>query len=260
MIRIQLRFVFVAVLGWYPLGPVAETAYIVDELLVGVHQTKDLGSAIMKVLPSGTRLEVLKYEGAFAQIEDEEQARGWVDAAYLTTEPPSTIRVAELRHEKAVLESRLRALAQQATTSPASGDNAAILQEAEVQIETLTKENTDLKSTLADERLRAEKLQVAVSALRAESKQTKTPAEIRISDLQRDREELQDSLDKALKTVAKMKVRSSNQDTPALLPILFETHATAFLASLAAIIIFAFAMGVYFMDLSVRKRHGGFRV
>ena len=57
-----------------------------------------------------------------------------------------------------------------------------------------------------------------------------------------------------------MKVRSSNQDTPALLPILFETHATAFLASLAAVIIFAFAMGVYFMDLSVRKRHGGFRV
>ena len=260
MKKVQLRFVLIVVLGCFSFASTAETTYVIDELLLGVHEKKDLDSAIIKVLPTGTRLEVLKYEGEFAQIEDEEQVRGWVDTAYLTTEPPATIRLAELRREKAILESRLRALAQQTTTAPAVDDNAMMLQEAEVQIEMLTKENTNLKSTLSDERLRGETLQVALSTLRAENKQKKTPDEVRISELEADRKELQGSLDNALEKVTEMQARSSKHDASALLPIVFETYATTLVASLAAIVIFAFAIGVYFMDLLVRKRHGGFRV
>ena len=48
----------------------AETAFVVDKLLVGVHLEEDLNSAIVKVLPTGSKLEVLARKGETARIKD----------------------------------------------------------------------------------------------------------------------------------------------------------------------------------------------
>ena len=258
--KVYLKISLIMVLNCLPVGLSADTTYVIDKLLVGVHQEKDLDSAIIKVLPTGTRLEVLRREGELAYIEDPDQTRGWVDVAYLTIERPAELRVAELERDKTALESRIQTLQQQPSTGAPVIDNTAEVRAAQAQIEALTKENTDLKGKLSGERLRAGKFQSELSALRAEVKQTETPPDVRITELERIRKELGNSLEDATERITKLEAQSSKEDVAALLPMVLEAYATTLLVFVGAIAILAFGIGVYCMDLLIRKRHGGFRV
>ena len=61
--RILPRLLSVLALAlWLP-AAVAEPAYVIDKLLVGVHEEKNLDSAIIKVLPTGTELNVIERDG-----------------------------------------------------------------------------------------------------------------------------------------------------------------------------------------------------
>ena len=46
-----------------PATVIAETAYVTDKLMAGIHQDNTTGSIIIKVIPTGTKLEILKQEG-----------------------------------------------------------------------------------------------------------------------------------------------------------------------------------------------------
>ena len=260
IVKVYPGITLIMVLSCLPVGLSADTTYVIDRLLVGVHQEKDLDSAIIKVLPTGTRLEVLRREGELAYIEDPDQTRGWVDVAYLTIKRPAELRIAELERDKTALESRIRTLQQQPSTGAPATDNTADLRAAQAQIEALTKENTDLKGKLSGERLRAGKFQSELSALRAEVKQTETPPDVRITELERIRNELGNSLDDARERITKLEAQSSKEDVAALLPMVFEAYGMTLLVFVVGIAILAFGIGVYCMDLLIRKRHGGFRV
>ena len=250
----------ITALSCLPTGLAAETTYVIDRLLVGVHQERDLDSAIIKVLPTGTRLEVLRREGELAYVEDPDRTRGWVDIAYLTIERPAELRIAELESEKAALETRIRTLEQQPSAVGTANDTVADLRAAEAQIEALTKENTDLKGKLSNERLRAGQLQTENTALQVAVKQTATPPDVRVTELERIRDELKHSLVDAREGITRLEAQSSKDDAAALLPMVLEAYATTLLVIVLAIAILAFGVGVYCMDLLIRKRHGGFRV
>jgi len=84
-------FQILALIGTFPAAVnAAENAYVIDKLLVGVHQDQNLTSAIIKVLPTGTKLEVLKREGELALVKDAQGASGWVDSAYLMEAAPAS--------------------------------------------------------------------------------------------------------------------------------------------------------------------------
>ena len=51
-----------------PVGAAAETAYVGDRLLLGIHETKTLDSAIIKLLPSGTAVDLLERDGPLARV------------------------------------------------------------------------------------------------------------------------------------------------------------------------------------------------
>lgn len=87
----------------------AENAYVIDELLVGVHQDQDLNSAIIKVLRTGTKLEVVRREGELALIKDPGGTSGWVDTAYLMEEVPAALKLKQLVDENAALTAKLKA-------------------------------------------------------------------------------------------------------------------------------------------------------
>ena len=256
------RFCTLLILGcWLPAAAAAaDTAYVIDKLLVGVHQNKDLDSAIIKVLPTGTPLEVLRREGELAYIQDPDNVRGWVDSAYLTGDRPAQVRVAELEKEKASLEQRIKTLEQAPRPAPAGVDTAADLRAAEAQIEAFTKENTELKGKLSGERLRAGKYQSELATLRTEVKRAEVPLDVRIAELERARDGLQNALDEAQKQIEKLEARSSKEDVSALVPMVLESYATTLMVLVAAIAAIAFGVGIYFMDSVNRRRHGGFRV
>ena len=82
----------------------AEIAYVIDRLLVGIHQEQDLNSTITKVVPTGTPLEVLERDGDFARVRAGDGVTGWVDASYIMNEKPAQVVVLELEKDRKRLE------------------------------------------------------------------------------------------------------------------------------------------------------------
>ena len=120
-VHVRFLLVFLLVCTWP--AQAAETAFVIDRLLVGVHEEKNLDSAIVKVLPTGTELEVLERDGELAYVAEPGGAKGWVDAAYLTDEQPAQLRIPELEREKAALEQRVKEL-ERALQRPQPGAGA----------------------------------------------------------------------------------------------------------------------------------------
>ncbi len=242
-----------ALLLWLPAAQ-AETHYVIDRLLVGVHAEKNLDSAIVKVLPTGTAVEVVERDGELALIEDGENTRGWVDGAYLTTDRPALLRLAELEKARDALAAQLAAARGEAAGAGAADAGSA------AQVDALTKENTELKGKLSEERLRAGKLQAEAAALRARVESSSAPPDARIVELERDREQLRGELERAGEKITELTARASRTATPALLPLVLREYAMPLLIAGLIVVIAAFACGAWAIDAVQRRRHGGFRV
>ena len=251
----RFLFALLCALAW-PGSAYAESAWVIDKLLVGIHEEKDLDSAIVKVLPTGTVLEVLERDGELARVTDPEGTEGWVDAAYLSDEKPAVLRLEALAAEKAALEQRLEALA----SGDGNADAVPPAGELGEQVEALTRENTELKGKLSDERLRAGELQSEVAALRAELRDSATPPDARIIELERARDELKAELEKAEDAVTELSARSSLQATSAMVPLVLREYATLIVIGLVLIVALSFVGGIFLVDFLNRRRHGGFRV
>ncbi len=237
----------------------AESAYVIDKLLVGIHESKDSDSAIVKVVPTGTKLAVIKREGDVANVSEPGGASGWVDAAYLSKDPPAQVRVAELEKAKATLEDQLKHIEQASRGGPPVA-GAPVADGANAEIDTLTKENTALKGKLSDEKLRAETLQTEVSSLRAQVKSTTVPPDARLVELERSRDELEQDLQDAQQKLAEYAARTSLDDTGALVPVVLREYAKSIILIVLVLVGLGFGAGLYVVDLMNRRRHGGFRV
>lgn len=239
------------------LGARAEQVYVIDQLLVGIHAEKNLDSPIIKVLPTGSVLEVLERDGDLARVSDGEDAEGWVDAAYLTSDEPAALRLAALEGEHAALEERLAELT---STAAAGAPAASPSGETPPQLDQLTRENTELKAKLSDERLRSGQLQGEVAQLRAELREQGAPPDARIVDLERTRERLERELARAEETVQELNTRASLEPTSAMVPLVWREYGTIILLLGLVLTGLAFGAGAYAIDALNRRRHGGFRI
>ena len=77
----------------------AATAYVTDELVLGVYAEQNNQGQRLTTLHSGARVETLSVSGEFTQIRLADGAEGWVKSAYLTTREPVTVRVKQLEEE-----------------------------------------------------------------------------------------------------------------------------------------------------------------
>lgn len=237
----------------------ADTVYVIDKLLVGIHESRDTDSAIIKVVPTGTKLEVLKRDGDVANVSEPGGASGWVDAAYLSAEPPAQVRIAELEKIKAALEDQLKHVEQASRGAPPVA-GAPVSDAASAEIDNLTKENTDLKGRLSDEKLRAETLQTEVSSLRAQVKSTAVPPDTRLVELERSRDELEQDLEDARAKLGEYAARASLDDSAALVPVVLRDYAKTIVLLVLVLVALGFGVGMYVVDLMNRRRHGGFRI
>jgi SH3 domain protein len=101
---LMLLCMLLAAAGW-----AAEQAFVSDRLLLGLHAERQRESAILKLLPSATAVEVLERQGAFARVRDPEGAEGWVDASYLTEDRPARLSLADLQAAQKELAAELDA-------------------------------------------------------------------------------------------------------------------------------------------------------
>jgi len=87
-----------------PLFVCAETVYIDDKIKIGLHQDKDIDSPIIKLLPGGTALEVVKRDTPLTQVKEPGGTSGWIDNRYLVDAAPGRAQLLQLQEKAGKLE------------------------------------------------------------------------------------------------------------------------------------------------------------
>jgi len=136
-----------------PMAAVAETAYITDNLRLGLHQAEDTSGRAFRMLDSGQALEIVSRTRNYANVRLPDGAQGYVKAAYLVAEKPAKLIVAETIAERDALAAELEetklAFAGPAATIQGLKDDAANLtaelESAEIRITDLSDENASIQ-------------------------------------------------------------------------------------------------------------------
>lgn len=103
----------------------AGTAYVTDELVLGVYAEQGSQGQRLTTLHSGASVETLAASGESTQVRLADGMTGWVKTAYLTISEPATVRIKQLQAE----------LDRSRATSPALAEAAA-----QSEVERLTRE------------------------------------------------------------------------------------------------------------------------
>jgi uncharacterized protein YgiM (DUF1202 family) len=102
----------------------AATAYVSDELVLGVYAEENNQGQRLTTLHSGASVETLSQSGDYTQVRLADGTTGWVKSAFLTTKEPAVVRVKQLEEEldrsRAITPALAEAAAQLAARSPAS--------------------------------------------------------------------------------------------------------------------------------------------
>jgi SH3-like domain-containing protein len=96
---------------------VAATAYVSDELVLGVYSEENNQGQRLATLHSGTSVETLAQNGEFTQVRLTDGTTGWVKSAFLTTKEPAVVRVKKLEEELDRSRATTPALAEAAARS-----------------------------------------------------------------------------------------------------------------------------------------------
>lgn len=132
-----------------PVHAAAETAYVTDQLRLGLHQAADTSDRPFRTLESGQEMEILSRDRNYARVRLPDGTVGHVKAAYLVTEKPAALIVAEARADaerlKGELEEALRRFAGPAATIAAleqrAAEHLAELEESRSRISELARQN-----------------------------------------------------------------------------------------------------------------------
>lgn len=136
-----------------PAVAAADTAYVTDNLRLGLHAAEDTSDRAFRFLESGQPMEVLVRDRNYANVRLPDGTEGWVKAAYLVDEKPAKLVVAETIAERDALATELDA-AKQAFAEPAA------------TIDRLRSNVADLESQLESARTEVTALQDEVDSIR----------------------------------------------------------------------------------------------
>jgi hypothetical protein len=95
----------------------AATAYVSDELVLGVYAEENNQGQRLATLHSGTSVETLAQNGDFTQVRLSDGTTGWVKSAFLTVNEPAVVRIKRLEEELDRSRATTPALAEAAARS-----------------------------------------------------------------------------------------------------------------------------------------------
>lgn len=121
--------VVVAMLLVLPNAAFAETAYVTDNLRLGIHQAADTSDRAFRTLESGQELEILSRDRNYANVRLPDGVEGYVKAAYLVFEKPAKLIVAQTEAANEALRQELE------DTKAAFAEPAAAIASLEEQLQ-----------------------------------------------------------------------------------------------------------------------------
>ncbi len=143
----------IGLLALLPLTAFGDTAYVTDNLRLGLYEAEDTSGRSTRMLDSGQAMEILSRDRNYANVRLPDGTEGWVKAAYLVDDKPAKLIVAEITAERnalvAELEETKQAFAAPAATIEALRNDAlsfdSQLGEANARIAALEEENTSIQ-------------------------------------------------------------------------------------------------------------------
>jgi SH3 domain protein len=123
------NWIIIALLALAPSAAFADTAYVTDNLRLGLHQAPDTSDRAFRYLDSGQAMEILTRDRNYANVRLPDNVEGWVKAAYLVDDKPAKLIVAEITAERdgllVELDETKQAFAAPAATIAALENDAA---------------------------------------------------------------------------------------------------------------------------------------
>lgn len=226
----------------------ADTVYVTSSFKVGLHQDKTADSPVVKVVPSGTPLELITRGASVSNVRDSDGTSGWLDNSYLTdTAPAANDKVQDLQKKLNQAQQRIADLEAQAGPSTPG------------QQSSLQKQNTDLQQQLKEEQLRAGEFQIQLSELRKRVGQNNDNASLykQIEQLEADKKKLEVQLSSGQGRDGEGTMSSTGSGRTGTS---FRLGFSSLAAASGIILLAGFICGVYLMDYLNRRKHGGFRV
>ena len=143
----------IGLLALLPLTAFGDTAYVTDNLRLGLYEAEDTSGRSTQMLDSGQAMEILSRDRNYANVRLPDGTEGWVKAAYLVDDKPAKLIVAEITAERDALvvelEETKQAFAAPAATIEALRNDAlsfdSQLSEATARIAALEEENTSIQ-------------------------------------------------------------------------------------------------------------------
>lgn len=240
----------------------AETRFVTDRIMLGVHQDPEANSTLITSIPSGTVVKTLSSNGEFSKIRLGNGTEGWVLSSYLLKEKPAVAELDDLsvkyqqaneqarkseknaelwRDEVANAKNRIKELRKKM----AKGESLAETEALEKELAKEKEKSAALESKLTTlnvelEKLKALSQQDTITQLRqfeSENRNLKVRIEAALANLQG-------------KTVP----------TPEELAAIRPDFPAWYTGLLFLMVIIGIAGGIGWMDYRNRRRHGGFRL
>lgn len=133
----------------------AETAYVTDKIQAGIRTQPTKEGPPLKIVSTGTVLEVLERMAGFARVRDAEGTEGWMDASVLSADPPARLQLEGLKSQVNTLKAQM--------------------DKAQAKLDQETAKSVELGKKLAEKTAQAEKLAGQIPAPTPIPQQAITP-------------------------------------------------------------------------------------
>jgi SH3 domain protein len=256
----------------------AETLYVTDRILLGIHTEASEGSPLLDSVPSGTAVQVLETADVFKKVRLPNGKTGWASSGYLVSAKPATAQVDEMAVREQKLQAELKTVKEELNKKNREVQvRRDELSNARTTIQELKKKEgnaappIDIKMAeeLAAANEEIEKLKQKLAQLETspqsalpvveqepQAPQTETTdLSERLTQIEVDNTALRGRIEMALAHLSGEEVPSAEE-----LALLKPTLPNWIWGVLVLMIIIGVIIGVGWMDYRHRQRHGGFRV
>ncbi len=215
---------------WMPSAIVlAEVAYVTDEVNIGLHKEPTNESPIIKLVPSGTELNIIERENDLIHVEEPEGVRGWINTQNALNNKPGKTKINELEITNKELHKKIETLEKKSTELISQGE---------------------LEKKLNSERLKVGELQVELTNIKSRAGNIQTSDKL-LTDI----EQLKNANKQLIDQLESAGINRKNS----LGSIKPKNESLSFSIFLI-IFIFGIASGIFILDYINRRRHGGFRI
>ena len=242
----------------------AETLYVTDRILLGLHELPDSTSRLVASLPSGSNVEVVIKQDDFVQVKTDDGTTGWANVAFLMAKPPAQQLLNNLSQQHAQLAQERDQLRKSlAQSEQALKDKEAALKQAMEKAEQEPAPATP--ATEADNGQELEAARQELAALRAQLETLQAAAQSAadvaspdpavISGLEQENKALRARIELALANLS-----GEAAPAPEELAAIRPDFPIWYFAWIVVAAIVGFVGGAVWLDYRQRSRLGGFRI